>query len=219
MHIVSLGFNCFPAAYIKKCPYYIYKETQLFDTIGTSMWSINKLIEERFEGILAQSNFKDLVHREGEGTTATNTRYNLRFKHDLDSAVQARFPLFQAKIRRRIPRLESIFRSASELLLIRYQEIQTRRIHHGPITDEYAELCRFAALLRSKYGQHNFVIVYITEGASSWNEDSRIQSVHTDTLEGPYETSAADIATVLTPFLPFIKSKLDYKGNTIDIKA
>jgi hypothetical protein len=219
MHVVSLGANCYPATYIKEHLNPINKETQLFDTIGTSMWSINKLIEERFEGILALCNFKDLVHREGEGAIVTNTRYNLRFKHDLDSAAQARSFSFQAKIRRRIPRLESTFRSASELLLIRYQEIQTRRIHHGPITDEYAELCRFAALLRSKYGQHNFIIVYITEGASSWNEDSRIQSIHTDTLEGPYETSAADIAAVLTPFLPFIKSKLDYKGNTIDIKA
>ena len=209
MHILSLGSNCFPAAYIKRYLRPVNKETQLFDTIGTSMWSINKLIEENFEGIIDQDNFKDIQHREGDSTVVTNIRYNLRFLHDLRASIQARSLPFQAKISRRVQRIEGIFREAPQLLLIRYQEIQVRRIQQGPPTDEYAELCRFAALLRSKYRHHNFVIVYISERESVWDEENRIQTVHIPSIDIPWKGCAAAIAERVSSYLPFIHSKLD----------
>ena len=195
------------------------KETQLFDTIGTSMWSINQLIEDRFEGVLDSRLFKDLVHREGEEAIVTNTRYNLRFKHDLDFAIQARSLSFQAKVNRRIPRLELIFRNAKQLLLIRYQEIQTRRIQHGPITDERAELYRFTTLLRSHYHQQNYVIIYITSSPGGWDETHRILSVHTDELDSPYDGCADRLSALILPHLPFLRSKLDLAVTTSDVQA
>ena len=214
MHILSLGANCYPAAYIKEFLKPDNKETQLFDTLGTSMWSINKLIEERFEGIIDRHNFKDIQHREGEGTIVTNTRYNVRFLHDLQFAIQARSLTFRARMTRRIPRIEAIFREAPQLLLIRYQEIQARRIQHGPPTDEYAELCRFAALLRSKYRQNNFVIAYIAERESGWDEENRILTVHIPSTDIPYEGCGAVIADRMSSHLPFINSKLDPRPST-----
>jgi len=221
MHIVSLGSNCYPATYIRAILDSMNdaKETQLFDTIGTSMWAINQLIEDRFEGILDSRVFKDLVHREGERCIVTNTRYNLRFKHDLSVAMQARSLHFQAKVNRRIPRLEGIFREAKQLLLIRYQEIQARRIQRGPITDERTELCRFTSLLRSHYHQENYVVVYITNDVNSWDEAHRILSVHTDALDSPYEGCADRIAALLSPHLPFLRSKLDPAGPVTEDKV
>ena len=222
MHIVSLGSNCYPATYIRAVLNSINKtkETQLFDMVGTSMWSINQLIENRFEGIMDHHLFKDIVHMEGGGTIVTNTRYNLRFKHDLDFAIQARRSLsFQAKVNRRIPRLEGIFRDAKQLLLIRYQEIQVRRIQHGPVTDEYEELCRFTTILRSHYHQRNYVIVYITTGSDGWDEEHRILSVHTNALDSPYEGCADRISGLISPHLPFLRSKLDLGTTTVDVKA
>ena len=221
MHIISLGSNCYPATYIRALLNSINeaKETQLFDTIGTSMWSINQLIENRFEAILDRHLFKDLVHREGDRAIVTNTRYNLRFKHDLESAIQSRSLSFQAKVNRRIPRLEGIFRDAKQLLLIRYQEIQVRRIQHGPITDEYEELCRFTTILRSHYHQRNYVIVYITTGSDGWDEEHRILSVHTDALDSPYEGCADRLSGLISPHLPFLRSKLDLGITPSDVKA
>lgn len=224
MHIVSLGCNCYPAAYIKARLKPVNKETQLFDTIGTSVWSINKLIEERFEGIVDRHNFKDRQHREGEGegTVVTNVRYNLRFLHDLDAAMQARSHTFQAKVLRRIQRLEGIFRKADQLLLIRYQENQKGRIQYGPSpVDEYGDLCRFAALLRSTYGTPNFVIVYLTADpvTDQWNEESRILSVQLPTLVYTYEECAARIGAFLDPLLPFVQSKLDPPPSATHEKA
>ena len=195
------------------------KETQLFDIIGTSMWSINQLIENRFEGILDSRLFKDLVHKEGDKPIVTNTRYNLRFKHDLEKAMQSRSLSFQAKVNRRIPRLEGIFRSAKQLVLIRYQEIQTRRIQHGPITDERAELYRFTTLLRSHYHQQNYVIIYITSGPGGWDETHRILSVHTDELDSPYEGCADRLSALISPHLPFLRSKLDLGVTLTDVKV
>lgn len=221
MHIISLGSNCYPVTYIRAVLKSMNetKETHLFDTIGTSMWSINQLIEDRFEGIVDHHLFKDVVHREGDGAIVTNTRYNLRFKHDLDTVTHSRSPSFQAKVNRRIPRLEGIFRSAKQLLLIRYQEIQTRRIQHGPITDERAELYRFTTLLRSHYHQQNYVIVYITGDPNEWDETHRILSVHTDELDSSYEGCADRLSTLISPHLPFLRSKLDLGRITSDVKV
>ena len=195
------------------------KETQLFDTIGTSMWSINQLIEDRFEGILDRHLFKDIVHREGHGTIVTNTRYNLRFKHDLSFAIQSRSLSFRAKVNRRIPRLEGIFRDAKQLLLIRYQEIQTHRIQHGPVTDERTELYRFTTLLRSHYHQQNYVIIYITSDPGGWDETHRILSVHTDELDSSYDGCADRLSRLISPYLPFLRSKLDLAVTPIDVKV
>lgn len=222
MHIVSLGSNCYPAAYIKARLQPVNKETQLFDTIGTSVWSINKLIEERFEGIVDRHNFKDRQHLEGGGLIATNVRYNLRFLHDLDAAIQARSLSFQAKVLRRVQRLEGIFREAAQLLLIRYQENQQGRIQYrvGSV-DEYGDLCRFAALLRSTYGTRNFVIVYLTADpvTDAWNEASRILSVQLPTLAYSFEECAERIGTILDPMLPFVQSKLDPPPSAAHEKA
>ena len=52
--IISLGFNCFIKIFLNKMK--IEQETQFFDWIGSSTWSIRLLLENHFDDLLQKEN-------------------------------------------------------------------------------------------------------------------------------------------------------------------
>lgn len=68
--VVSLGFNCFPASYIKT---FDPKETSFFDYMGSSMKGIVDAIDNDFEGFFELSIFEE---------RAINERYKFRYFHE-----------------------------------------------------------------------------------------------------------------------------------------
>ena len=79
--IISLGSNCYIKMFLES--HLIKKETQFFDYIGSSMWSINELLKNDFKGLYDYKNFeKKHILNKGDIYIFTNNLYYLRFKHD-----------------------------------------------------------------------------------------------------------------------------------------
>ena len=78
--IISLGSNCFIKLFLNDINY--KEETYFFDYIGTSMWSINELIENNFNDLFNKDKFekKQILFL---GKDKYIYQYYLRFKHDV----------------------------------------------------------------------------------------------------------------------------------------
>jgi len=181
--ILSLGSNCYPKLFISKVLEPANGETQLFDYIGVSMWSINALIRADFEGITEPANFAKLPIFKYVDPVVTNTKYYLRFVHDLKSVAAVQEPEFVAKIQRRVDRFTDTLKGSKNVLCIRYQENQAGRIVHptNPVTDEYQEIGAFIALVKEKYAK-KVTVIYINTEQEGWNDAHNILSVKIPSL-------------------------------------
>jgi len=181
--ILSLGANCYPKLFISKVLEPANGETQLFDYIGASMWSINALIRADFEGITNPTNFAKIPIVKYVPPIVTNTKYNLRFVHDLQSVEAVQEPEFIAKMQRRVDRFTETLKGSKNILCIRYQENPAGRIVYpeNPVTDEYQELVAFVALVKDKYGAE-ISVIYINTEQEGWNDAHNILSVKISSL-------------------------------------
>lgn len=159
--IMSLGADCYTRMFLdtleKK------KETQLFDYIGTSMWSINDMLENDFAGLTDVSHYSFQKIVQTHAPMPVHALYNLRFLHD-GAVLQhgALIPAFAQQLNRRVARFVETIRTSKNILFVRHQE--KNRFFWKPKeydNDELLEIRRFAALLRNKFGLQQFKIVYI----------------------------------------------------------
>ena len=79
--IISLGSNCYVKFFLKHIKY--DQETYFFDNIGSPMWSVCELIKHNFEDVLNFNDYNSEIINKGCARIVTNTKYNLKFKHDL----------------------------------------------------------------------------------------------------------------------------------------
>lgn len=183
--ILSLGSNCYPKFFISRILNPPYGETELFDYIGTSMASINQLLLNDFDGLYEPSNFALIHTLEGEEPMITNTKYYMRFIHDLKKVTDADSSEFQAKMQRRILRFKKNMTEFDRILFIRRQEIQKGRIYYkgeGLLRPERMELDEFIEILKIKYNCANVTIIYINLDEDGWNDRGDILSVKTSSL-------------------------------------
>lgn len=182
--ILSLGSNCYPKFFIKRILNPPYGETELFDYIGTSMALINMLLLNDFEGLYEPSNFALIHTLEGEEPVVTNTKYYMRFIHDLKAVTDADSTEFQEKIQRRIGRFKKNMTEFDRILFIRRQEIQKGRIHYngGLVRPEREELDEFIDILKIKYNCPDVTIIYINLDEDGWNDRGDILSVKAASL-------------------------------------
>ena len=182
--ILSLGSNCYSKFFISRVINPSYGETELFDYIGTSMASINHLLLNEFDGLYEPSNFALLNTLEGEEPVVTNTKYYMRFIHDLKKATDADSSEFQAKIQRRIGRFKKNMTEFDRILFIRRQEIQKGRIYYngGLLRPEREELDEFIDILKIKYNCADVTIIYINLDEDGWNDRGDILSVKAPSL-------------------------------------
>ena len=183
--ILSLGSNCYPKFFISRILNPPYGETELFDYIGTSMSSINQLLLNDFDGLYEPSNFALIHTLEGEGPMVTNTKYYMRFIHDLKKVTDADSTEFQAKIQRRILRFKKNMTEFDRILFIRRQEIQKGRIYYNGealLRPERLELDEFIDILKIKYNCAKVTIIYINLDEDGWNDRGDILSVKAASL-------------------------------------
>jgi hypothetical protein len=190
--IFSLGSNCYPKIFISKILKSVSKETDFFDYVGTSMWSINSLLLNDFAGIDDHKNFVLMPVLEGGELIVVNTKYYLRFKHDLSIVADATRGTFKAKLARRLKRFTDGL-TADSILFIRHEESQTGRLPYtspNALRSDAEELEEFIDILHMKYNCKNVVVIYINLNVDGWNERHNILSVKIDSLD--YDSKIAD---------------------------
>ena len=194
-NILSLGSNCYPKLFIQRVVKPLEGETQLFDYIGTSVWSINALLRADFKDLttVSMTPILDKVR-----PIVTNTEYYVRFMHELRNASDAEKPAFKEQIARRIQRFTSTMSDpAKNILFIRWQENPKGRIVYPnfPTTTEYEELSTFVALIKEKYGAA-VTVIYINTEQEGWNEARNILSVKIPSLTVDFRIAAARIKSL-----------------------
>lgn len=183
--IFSLGSNCYPKFFISKILKPSNKETDLFDYIGASMWSINALLLNDFVGLNDHTNFALMPVLEGAKPIVINTKYYLRFKHDLATVADATNGIFKGKMARRLKRFNDGL-TADSLLFIRQQESQTGRLPYtspSALRSDAEELDEFIDILHMKYNCKKVVVIYINLDVDGWNERRDVLSVKIDSLD------------------------------------
>jgi len=79
--IISLGYNCYVKKYMNDLN--ISQETNLFDYIGVSMWSINELLLNDFKNLCDINEYKKYkILNNDFNEIIIHEKYYLRFLHD-----------------------------------------------------------------------------------------------------------------------------------------
>ena len=140
--VSSLGYNCYIKLYFNYIK--IDQETQFFDYIGTSVWSIIELLNKDFDGMFDKSNYKIMnIMKSGDDQfLVVNEKYFIRCKHEFKKTLDRKFDAeilneyeidkeelddFIEKMKRRKERFMNLLKNNNSLLLIRYEEDPTGR--------------------------------------------------------------------------------------------
>lgn len=138
----SLGYNCYTKLYFNSLK--IAQETHFFDYIGTSVWAIIDLLNNDFEGMFDESNYKimNIMKKGDDQFLVVNQKYFIRCKHEFKKTLDKNFDLeilneyeidkeelddFIEKMKRRKERFMNMFSNNNNLLFIRYEEDPTGR--------------------------------------------------------------------------------------------
>lgn len=195
--ILSLGFNCYPKFFISKVIKPVYGETELFDYVGSSMWSNNLLLLNDFAGLTDKNNFALMPILEGEPPIVTNTKYYIRFRHDLKTVAESQTVEFLEKMNRRVSRFKKNIASSDHVLFIKMQETQDGRIKYGQeeITceAEHDAIEEFIDILYMKYQCRKVTVIYINLESDGWNKRGDVLSVKINAIGKDWERAHLDI--------------------------
>jgi len=182
--LISLGSNCFFKMYISYLK--IDQETNLFDYTGTSMWAIVDLLENNnldkiFDKKEDFENMKILSDNEEDKYIVTNKKYYIRFKHSFKQDYQnftntslENDELFnnvketwKRRSERFINQLNLFNITKKPIMFLRYEEDNNNRIMYDEYKDKYIKseldyLINFSNLLKTKYKNLNFHILFFT---------------------------------------------------------
>lgn len=168
--IISLGSNCYVKFFLKHIKY--DQETYFFDNIGSPMWSVCELIKHNFEDVLNFNDYNSEIINKGCARIVTNTKYNLKFKHDLRDLRAGcdgvEFVKFKETYNRRIKRFQDLLSSEDNVLFIRFEEMKENRIINTSYIDknkiselEYIKL--FSEFITTNFPNLKFKIVFISK--------------------------------------------------------
>ena len=175
------------------------------------MWSINSLIENRWESIADPALMQRLqLHTfhifRITPPFVTNTRYYIQFAHDATRLDDTKKEEFQAKIKRRTDRFDTKIRESKRILCIRqkgdiskesekkYNMQIIESLIQGKPTEEEA-MNQFIPLVKSIYGCPSVTMIYLNDERDGWNEDKTILSVKCD-INMNYKTSHTVLDTI-----------------------
>ena len=197
--LISLGYNCFPKLFIKKL---INKETHFFDYVGSSTWSILKLLENNFDNFLNKKFYyypheKFMPHIDTL-YNITNKEYYLRFIHDNNFLKNDEtWNDFENKYKRRIDRFNELLKSDKNLLFfyledtifrleMLYEEIkqyyptnkENYEIEQSKL--EQSRMFEIVDIIKKKYNKHNFKIIYFSNLIEKTYYNNNIIFIKTD---------------------------------------
>ncbi len=139
--VISLGNNCYAKMYTERY-LHISKETDFFDYIGSPMWSIVELFKNDFTNLYKKEEYEMLqAWIDASASYVTNTRYNLKFRHDfVDYPIkETTFIHFKNKYERRKIRLMNKIRNLKKILFIRLEEQITNKNILEKFKDNYKD--------------------------------------------------------------------------------
>jgi hypothetical protein len=195
--IVSLGYSCYPKLFINKI---IKKETNFFDWIGSSTWSIIKLLKNNFNNFLNKENYylNKIFKPHNDELLIYNKEYYIRFVHDGDFLKNnEEWNNFENKYTRRINRFNKLLKSEKNLLFFYleenvlrynklYQEIKKyypknkENYHIEQSKLEQGRMFDIVKILKAKYNKHNFKIIYFSHFIDKTNYTDNIIFIKTD---------------------------------------
>jgi hypothetical protein len=168
--IISLGSNCYVKMFLES--HLKKEETQFFDYIGSSMWSINELLKNDFKGLYDYKNFeKKHILNKGDKYIFTNKIYNLRFKHDFkqnfdsdinDIKEDEKFYEFINKYKRRQNRFIQLLNNNKIILFIRYEEDNKDRVKYYEEKDELQYIYEFMKILKTINPDKKFFFILLS---------------------------------------------------------
>ena len=165
--VISIGYNCFIKIYLRHIKH--EQETHFFDYIGSPMWSVYELVKNGFTDLFNIDEYKNEYTIIGQPEIVTNSRYNLKFKHDLSAdKFLDEFEEFKDKYSRRIKRFHDLLMSSERVLFMRFEEIKKNRIVNCAYSEqnkisEYEYIKLFSKYLRSNFPQLKFKIIFISK--------------------------------------------------------
>lgn len=178
--VVSLGCSCFCMKYIST--HIKGQQYNIFDYIGTSMWSILELLKNNFDGLMDKENIKKIPIKHDYPSIHTNAKYYVRFLHErmdeknIDITINAN--------ERRIQRFKSMLNNEGTIIFLRFEESQENRIKY----DEYNEYTKKPehdyVLETSKWLKNNtklkFRIIHFGTSPTKYDEDNNIIFINVD---------------------------------------
>ncbi len=181
---ISLGYNCGVKKFLNE-GLGINVATNFFDFIGSPMWGINELFNCGFNGLTDVSDYKNVKLLENEEPKSlTNTKYSLRFTHDLElNSSVSRIKTVVERYMRRKTRLYNILNSTTQVLFYRYEENMNNRIIHDEYKTKYTKkeyeyVKEFSDIIKIKFPKLKFKIIYFTRNIiESQNDHNNILSI------------------------------------------
>ncbi len=183
--ILSIGSTCFVKKFMLSIG--INQETEYFDYIGAPLWAITDLIENnKLDKIFNYNDYKNIkiLNDKEDSYNITYIPHFLIFKHDFaQTHKQLTKPLsfvqfndFKAKYTRRALRFNTYLNNSSSILFIRYEQYKNYIIHDiykdKYENDELTQLCDFSIMLKEKYPNLNFNIIFFYSDVESSFYDS-----------------------------------------------
>jgi len=206
--LVSLGYSCYPALFIKTIT---KKETNFFDWIGSSSWSILKLLENNFDNVLNKQNYyypNEIFREHNQKYNITNKEYYLRFIHDGDFlSSENQWNIFRDKYERRINRFNKLLKSNKNILFLYLEENSISRInlisedikqyypqkienyHIEQSKLEQNKMLDIVNILKTKYNKYNFKIIYLSSFLDKTKYLNNIIFIKTDCHYENYDWS------------------------------
>ena len=120
-HVVSLGYNCFPKLFLNKIDF--KQETFFFDWLGTTMVSINSLIDNKFQEVVDPKHFKIIkTNNKKTPILVANKKYNFGFMHDfLTIPTKTSIVPIKKKYTHRAEKFLNLIQSGKKILFIRLE--------------------------------------------------------------------------------------------------
>lgn len=184
---VSLGYNCCPKIYLKAKEETKDIPTHYFDRIGTSAWSVYRLLKFDFLEHADTSRLRHAyMHQKKKTGLIMNKKYYMRLMHYFPKSknctnisqvsrqeLQSCFDLME---RRKERFIELLNNKDIPILFYRQEEAyDPERLLYGPIKKvyprnrqelsdfEYHYIEKTSELFRKKYLRNNFAILYFSE--------------------------------------------------------
>ncbi len=194
---LSIGSTCFIKKFMLSIG--INQETEFFDYIGAPVWSITDLINNnKLNNIFNYNDYRNLkiLCDKDDSYNITHIPNFLIFKHDFAQSHQkltkpisfVQFNEFKEKYTRRASRFTNILNNSSSILFIRYEEYSNYIIHDMYKNKyekcEYTQLCEFSNMLKEKYPnlQFNIIFFYTYVEESFYDDDHNILILKNDKI-------------------------------------
>ena len=203
--LVSLGYSCYPKFIIREI---IDKETNFFDWVASSTWSILNLLDNNFNNVLNENNYhyfnKQFIPHSPDNFIY-NKEYYLRFIHDDDFLKNTNeWNVFQSKYTRRIDRFKNLLKSTNDVLffyleenLIRFDKLYPEIEKYYPKNNEnyhieqskleQSRMHDIVKTIKTKYNKHNFKIMYFSHLVDKTHYKDNIIFIKTDCHYNQFE--------------------------------